>query len=91
MSQDLGLRRLRIDLYDAGQASQTLLSSALAESAVRNVAVLPVVIPNFQGYPDGNAAQKDCRTLMETYAGNFKQVAGARQSSSWPLSQGWGR
>ena len=33
MAQDLGLKRLRLDLYERRQQSQTLLSSALAESA----------------------------------------------------------
>jgi len=73
-AQDLGLRRLRLDLYDASNQSQTVLASALAESAVRGVEVLPVVIPNFQGYDSEDAAYRDCKPLMETFAKNFPQV-----------------
>jgi hypothetical protein len=74
-AQDLNLKRLRLDLYDAGQQSQTVLSSALAEAGVRPVEVLPIIIPNFQGYRDEQAAFDDCKKLLQTYAGNFKQVA----------------
>jgi hypothetical protein len=75
MAQDLGLRRLRLDLYDASDQSQSILASALAESAVRGVKVLPIIIPNFQGYANEEAAYRDCKPLMQTYASNFKQVA----------------
>jgi hypothetical protein len=74
MGQDLGLKRLRLDLYDASDASQSMLASALAEAGVRPVQVLPIIIPNFAGYASEQAAYDDCKRLMQTYASNFKQV-----------------
>jgi hypothetical protein len=74
LAQDLGLRRIRFDLYDASQQSQTMLASVMAEGNVRNVEVLPIIIPNFKNYLHEQAAYNDCVTLMREYADNFPQV-----------------